>query len=242
MSFNSESHLIIVPTYNEIDNIDKFTEEVLKLNISLLVVDDNSPDGTSAYVEDAMKFHKKIHLIKRSSKLGLGSAYRDGFKWGLNNGFTHFIEMDADFSHDPNELLRNINFFEEKKLDLLIASRYLPGSQIINWSLSRRILSKLSNFLARNLLNIPLKDFTNGFRIYSPRAINSIILSCGNIGDGFILLSEIIVVIKNNLMKIDEINTKFVNRERGVSSVNLKLVLASLYGLIKLAIIKKKLK
>mgnify|MGYP003682238205 FL=1 len=153
-----------------------------------------------------------------------------------------FIEMDADFSHDPNELIRNIDFFIKEKLDLLIASRYLPGSKIINWSLSRRILSKLSNFLARNLLNIPLKDFTNGFRIYSPRAIERIISSCGNIGDGFILLSEIIVVIKNNLMQIGEIQTNFVNRERGVSSVNFKLVMASLYGIIKLAIIKKKLK
>ena len=105
MTFNSKSHLIIVPTYNEIDNIDKFIDEALKIDISILVVDDNSPDGTSAYVEDAMKFHKKIHLIKRSSKLGLGSAYRDGFKWGLNNGFTHFIEMDADFSHSFQDLV-----------------------------------------------------------------------------------------------------------------------------------------
>ncbi len=234
---------IVIPTFNELENIEKLIHEIkIKLpDAKIFIIDDSKTKEIGELIKNK---NLKVHYFHRSDASGRGSAVIYGFNKAIKDEkkYEIFIEMDADFSHDPNELLRNINFFEEKKLDLLIASRYLPGSQIINWSLSRRILSKLSNFLARNLLNIPLKDFTNGFRIYSPRAINSIILSCGNIGDGFILLSEIIVVIKNNLMKIDEINTKFVNRERGVSSVNLKLVLASLYGLIKLAIIKKKLK
>lgn len=166
-----------------------------------------------------------------------------GLKKALEeNKYETFIEMDADFSHNPKELPGNIDLFLKNKLDLLIASRYLKESKIINWSLSRRILSKLSNFLARNLLNIPLKDFTNGFRIYSQQAVKKIVSSCGNIGDGFIILSEIIVVIKNNTLNIKEVKTVFVNRERGKSSVNLKLITASLYGIIKLTMIKKKLK
>ena len=150
--------------------------------------------------------------------------------------------MDADFSHDPKELNKNIEYFSKNNLDLLIASRYLEKSKIINWGINRRILSKLSNVLARILLGVKIKDFTNGFRIYSKRATEIITKKCGNIGDGFIILSEIIVVLKNNSHKIDEIETIFINRTRGESSVNIKLVLASLYGILKLYFIKNKLK
>ena len=149
--------------------------------------------------------------------------------------------MDADFSHDPAELKRNINFFFNNSLDLLIGSRYLKRSKIINWSLSRRIFSSLANFLARNLLQIPITDFTNGFRIYSKRSVKKIINNCGKIGDGFIILSEILVVLYLNNFKIDEIHSKFVNRVRGESSVGFKLVLQSFIGLIKLYLKKRKL-
>ena len=149
--------------------------------------------------------------------------------------------MDADFSHDPKELKNNIEIFRKKKLDLLIASRYLKGSKIVNWGFSRRIFSRLSNFLARNLLQIFLHDFTNGFRIYSKRSTKKIIKNCGNIGDGFIILSEIIVVLHNNHYKINEVSSKFVNRKRGESSVNISLIFASFFGLLKLFFIKSKL-
>ena len=152
-----------------------------------------------------------------------------------------FIEMDADYSHNPAELRNKIRYFKKKKLDLLIASRYLKSSKIINWSLSRKILSKLSNFLARNLLNININDFTNGFRFYSKRSVKKIIARCGNIGDGFIILSEIIVVLNNNNFKIDEKSTIFFNRMRGQSSVNFKLIIESFIGIIKLFFIKKNL-
>ena len=233
---------IIIPTYNELENIEKLIFEVKKKlpESEIFIIDDSNTQEIGALIKSK---NLQANYFHRDNESGRGSAVIYGFNKAIKDQeYKIFIEMDADFSHDPNELIRNIDFFIKEKLDLLIASRYLPGSKIINWSLSRRILSKLSNFLARNLLNIPLKDFTNGFRIYSPRAIERIISSCGNIGDGFILLSEIIVVIKNNLMQIGEIQTNFVNRERGVSSVNFKLVMASLYGIIKLAIIKKKLK
>ena len=149
--------------------------------------------------------------------------------------------MDADFSHDPAELKRNINFFFNNSLDLLIGSRYLKKSKIINWSLSRRIFSFLANFSAKNLLQIPITDFTNGYRIYSRRSVKKIIKSCGKIGDGFIILSEILVELYLNNFKIDEIHSKFVNRVRGESSLNFKLILESFVGLIKIYIKKKKL-
>ena len=149
--------------------------------------------------------------------------------------------MDADFSHDPAELKRNINFFFNNSLDLLIGSRYLKRSKIINWSLSRRIFSSLANFLARNLLQIPITDFTNGFRIYSRRSAQKIVNDCGKIGDGFIVLSEILVVLYLNNFKINEIHSKFVNRVRGESSVGFKLILQSFVGLIKIYLKKRKL-
>ena len=138
--------------------------------------------------------------------------------------------MDADFSHDPAELKRNINFFFNNSLDLLIGSRYLKRSKIINWSLSRKILSSLANFLARNLLQIPVTDFTNGFRIYSRRSAKKIINNCGKIGDGFIILSEILVILHLNNFKINdtinEINTYYTLRKiipEGDSSIDVLL-------------------
>ena len=148
--------------------------------------------------------------------------------------------MDADFSHDPKEILRNLKFFKDNKLDLLIASRYMKKSKIINWNIIRKIFSRLSNILAKFLLRIKVTDYTNGFRFYSVRSAKKIIKDCGRIGDGFIVLSEILMVINSNNFKIDEIESVFVNRNRGESSVNLKLVIYSFLGLLKLFLIKIK--
>ena len=148
--------------------------------------------------------------------------------------------MDADFSHSPTELIRNLKYFTKNNLDLLISSRYLKDSRIINWPLSRRVFSKLSNILANLVLRINISDYTNGFRIYSNNSIKVILKKCGNIGDGFIILSEILLAIYINKLKIGEIHSKFVNRLRGESNVNIKLILNSLYGLLKLFLIKKR--
>lgn len=150
--------------------------------------------------------------------------------------------MDADFSHNPSELKRNIRLFKNKQSDLLIASRYLPKSKIYHWSLFRRIFSKLSNVLAKFILKINVTDYTNGFRIYSKEATKLIVKKCGKIGDGFIVLSEILLILDVNKFKINEISSIFVNRVRGESSVNLKLIVQSFLGLLKLFLIKKKYK
>ena len=149
--------------------------------------------------------------------------------------------MDADFSHNPNEFSTKIEIFSKTNSDLLIASRYLKNSKIINWSIQRRIFSRISNILARLLLKIPVSDYTNGYRFYSKRAAEKIVNTCGNVGDGFIILSEILFTLHKSNFIINETDTIFKNRVRGESSVNLKLIFQSLKGLIKLYNIKRKL-
>ena len=149
-----------------------------------------------------------------------------------------FVEMDADFSHKPEELKNNIIKFKKMNLDLLIASRYLKNSKIYNWSIQRRIFSFMANFLAKILLNVGVSDYTNGYRIYSRRALKVVISKCGKIGDGFIVLSEFLLQLKLHNFKISETSSIFINRTRGESSVNLRLILQSLFGLLKLYLVK----
>ena len=232
---------IIIPTYNEEKNIGRLIKNIKHYvgKVLIVVVDDSNKNKILTIIKK-----KKLDILyfNRGKKAGRGSAIIFGLKKLLTKKkIKAFIEMDADFSHNPAELKRNINFFFNNSLDLLIASRYLKRSKIINWSLSRKILSSLANFLARNLLQIPVTDFTNGFRIYSRRSAKKIINNCGKIGDGFIILSEILVILHLNNFKINEIHSKFVNRVRGESSVNFKLILQSFVGLIKIYLKKRKL-
>jgi len=231
-----EKLAIIIPTFNEKENIYLLTFTILKLlpKCTIYIIDDTKQKNYF------LKFNnKRIKYFLRKNKSGRGSAVLFGFKKALQaKKFNVFIEMDADFSHNPKELKKNLFYFKKKKLDLLISSRYLAKSKIINWTVFRRILSFLSNKLANFLLQINVSDYTNGFRIYSSRSIKLITKKCGNIGDGFIVLSEILLVIKSNGYKISEVPSVFVNRKRGESSVNLSLVLKSLIGLSRLFFIK----
>jgi len=228
---------IVIPAYNEAENIEILVKLILKqIKCKIFVIDDSNNDKTKIIVK---KKKLKVYYIQRNKKLGRGSAVLLGLKKMLKKKIDIFIEMDADLSHRPSELKRNINFFLRKSSDLLIASRYLQNSKIINWPISRKILSYLSNILARFLLEIPLTDFTNGYRIYSRRAVILIVKKCGQVGDEFIILSEIINAIFVNAYKINEIKTIFVNRVRGSSSINIKLILDSIKGLFKIFLNKK---
>ena len=164
-----------------------------------------------------------------------------GMKYILETKFTDLIiEMDADMSHDPGELEKKIDYFLKNNLDLLISNRYLKNSRIEGWPISRTILSYLSNKLAKFLLSVPVSDYTNGYRFYSKKAVEYITKKCGKIGDGFIMLSEILLELYYNNFKIGETETIFRNRSKGSSKVNLILLLNSLIGLLKLFIIKVK--
>ena len=229
---------IIIPTYKEKENIFKLTKKILNLypKAIIFVVDDTE----NLNLKNRFKSNK-IKYFLRKNKKGRGSAVLYGLKKSLRyKSNSIFIEMDADFSHNPKELKRKIDFFIKNDLDLLISSRYLENSKIINWPIQRLVFSKLSNKLAQILLNVGVTDYTNGFRIYSRRSVELIVKKCGRIGDGFIVLSEILLIIKLNKFKIKELPTIFVNRKRGESSVNFKLIIQSLIGIVKLYFIKIK--
>ena len=229
---------IIIPAYNESENLEKLVNKINDNlnNVKIFIVDDSKTNES----EHLLSNKKNVYFYYRGVKLGRGSAVLFGFTQSLKQNFDLYVEMDADFSHDPNELKAKVDFFFKNNLDLLIASRYLDKSKIVNWSFSRKIFSKMSNFLAKKLLKIPVSDYTNGYRFYSERATKLITKECGKIGDGFIVLSEILLTIKLNDLKIGETDTIFVNRKRGESSVNIKLIFLSLVGLLKLFLIKIK--
>lgn len=222
--------MIIVPTFNEIDNIDKFIDEALKLDISLLVVDDNSPDGTSSYVENIMKTQKRIHLLKRSSKLGLGSAYRDGFKWGLKNGFTHFIEMDADFSHSFDDLLKILD--NSYYSDVVIGSRYISEGGSTGWDMKRKILSISANNLSKLLLRSKINDMTSGFRCYSKKALEEIQYFKTN-SDGYSFQIEMTIRSIEKGLSIKEVPIIFYERRLGNSKMSKSIVFEALLFLLK---------
>jgi len=237
--------LIVIPAYREHKNILNLLNKIFlnkskKYNFYPLIVDD-SDDLLTQNIINNSKFKKKIYFIKRLKKSGRGSAVIEGMKFFLKKNkkkFDLLIEMDADLSHKPSELKRNVGFFLKNNSDLLISSRYLKNSKIINWPVSRKLFSYFSNFLAKIVLNIPVSDYTNGFRIYSKRSVIHCVNNCGKIGDGFIILSEILLSLYLHKFKINEIKSTFKNRIRGESSVSVGEIIKSIIGLIKLFFLK----
>ena len=228
---------IIIPTFNEKENIEKLISRIL-FNIpdaDIFIIDDTLENDIKTIIK---KF--KINYHHRGKKLGRGSAVLMGFAEALKiDKYDVFIEMDADLSHNPDEINNNLKKFRSENLDLLISSRYLAKSSIINWGFNRKLFSKASNILARFLLSVPVSDYTNGFRLYSFDAIKFVTANCGRIGGGFVILSEILMQLYYNNFKVGETSTIFRNRVRGESSVNTKEVINSLLGLWKLYKIKK---
>jgi len=169
--------LVIIPTYNESHNIGKLIEKTLSLEkkIDILIVDDGSPDGTADIVKSLIEKHPgRIHIIERESKSGLGTAYVTGFKFALDKGYRNICEMDADFSHNPEDLPRLIEPVEADDADLAIGSRYSDGISIVNWPLSRLILSFAANVYARTITGLPVKDTTAGFKCIHRKVLESI--------------------------------------------------------------------
>lgn len=233
-------NIIVIPTYNEKKNIKILIIKILKIfnNIEIIIVDD-SPDQE---IKKILSEFNTVIYIRREKKLGRGSAVLKGMNYALEkNDFTHLIEMDADLSHNPEEIEKNLNFISENNIDLLISSRYLKESKIINWPLKRKVLSFFANLLAKFFLKVPVKDYTNGFRVYSKDAVKHVVKECGQVGDGFIILSEILVQLYYNNFKVSERPTIFVDRVMGNSNVTLKEILNSLFGLLKVFSIKSKL-
>ena len=232
---------LVIPAYEEEENISKLIQEIKRhIKAKIIIVDDSENNLTKKIFK---KRKKDVFYFKRKNKLGRGSAVLFGLRKLLKlRKISIFIELDADHSHRPSEINRNLKYFKKNSLDLLISSRYLKESKIKNWPISRLFFSYISNKLARFLLGVGVTDYTNGFRIYSRRSAESIVKDCGRIGDGFIILSEILLNISKKKYKIGEINSIFINRIRGQSSVTLKLIIESFFGLIRLFFILKFIK
>lgn len=224
---------LVLAAYKEELNIKELLNSIYNnLNISKIVIVDDSPENL---IQEIISNFDNIIYIHRGKKLGRGSAVITGIREILNYKEVNvIIEIDTDLSHDPVEIPENLKKFKEENLDLLISSRYLKGSKVLNWSLNRRLFSHLANFLTRLFLGVPVSDYTNGFRIYSRKAAIHITENCGLIGNGFMILSEILVELYYNKFNVAETNTIWKNRIRGKSTVSLKLILESLIELFKI--------
>ncbi len=230
--------LVVLPSYNERDNIAAITRRILKLGHHVCVVDDNSPDGTAQEIRNLLtslppEQQSQIHLIVRSKKDGRGGAVREGLAWGLkDSSFTVFVEMDCDFSHSPDALAEGLKLIGSK-CDVAIGARY-PDGVIEGWPRRRRIFSFLANSLARTVIDPKIADYTNGFRFYSRRAAE-FLLSRPQRFKGYIYLSETISYLLLGGFKIVGFPIHFVNRERGVSNTNLREITAALRGILSIA-------
>ena len=230
MSYDSDSHLVVIPTYNEIDNIEEFIIQISNFDVSVLIVDDNSPDGTGKVVEDITKINKKINLMKRNEKLGLGSAYRDGFKWGLDKGYSYLLEMDADFSHRFEDLVKILE--ASSSADMIIGSRYIEEGGSIGWDTRRKMLSSFANKLSKFLLKTKINDMTSGFRCYSKKALSEINYATTK-SDGYAFQVEMSARAVQKQLSIKEVPIIFNERRLGNSKMSKKIVYEAFLYLVK---------
>jgi dolichol-phosphate mannosyltransferase len=216
--------LVIIPTYNEIENIDALLTRLMALpfGLDVLVVDDHSPDGTAEVVRGWAARESRVHLLERAGKLGLGSAYREGFRYALDQGAEYIFEMDADFSHDPAAIG---SFLEAAAgADLVLGSRYLNGkASVVNWPIDRLILSYSANLYTRVITGLPVHDATGGYKCFRRRALESIRLDKVQ-SDGYSFQIEMSFKCWKKGFKIREIPIVFVDRTAGQSKMNRRII------------------
>lgn len=231
-----KSKLVIIPTYNEIENIKAITDAVLALegDYHVLVIDDGSPDGTADAVKKQMQsYPERIFLLQRSGKLGLGTAYLTGFRWGLDKGYDYIFEMDADFSHNPDDLPRLLNACEEGGADFAIGSRYADGVSVVNWPIGRILMSYGASVYVRTILHTGIRDSTAGFLCYSRRVLEGIDLEDVRMkGYGFQIEMKYTALKKG--FKVKEVPVIFVNRKAGTSKMSGSIFGEAFWGVIKL--------
>ena len=227
--------LVIIPTYNEIENISKMLDTVMNLNeaYDVLIVDDGSPDGTAQVVREKMeRFSGRIHLEQRQGKLGLGTAYIHGFKWALERDYEYIFEMDCDFSHDPRDLSRLKKACEEGA-DLSIGSRYVKGVNVVNWPMSRVLLSYFASVYVRFVTRMPIQDATAGFKCYKRTTLQKINLDKINFV-GYAFQIEMKFKVWRRKMSIVEVPVIFTDRTEGQSKMSGGIIKEAIFGVIKL--------
>lgn len=235
------SKVVIIPTYNEKENIEKIIRKVFSLdgNFHVLIVDDGSPDGTAAIVKFLQtNFHERLNLIERKGKLGLGTAYIAGFKWALTHNYDYIFEMDADFSHNPDDLLRLLEECEQGA-DLVIGSRYVKSGKVMNWPWDRIFISKGGALYTKMITWMPVNDPTAGFVCYSQKVLRTIPLDKVHF-IGYAFQIEMKYRAWKLGFKIREVPITFVDRQEGVSKMSSNIFKEALYGVWKIRTISKK--
>lgn len=229
-------NLVIIPTYNEVENAEKIIRAVFALpeGFEILIIDDGSPDGTAQVVKGLQsEFKERLHLIERGGKLGLGTAYFTGFKWALENGYDYVFEMDADFSHAPGDLPRLLKACTEDGADMSIGSRYCNGVSVVNWPIGRILISYFASVYVRKVLGFKIFDSTAGFICYSRKVLETIKLDEVQMkGYGFQI--EMKYTAHKLGFKIAEVPVIFINRKEGTSKMSGGIFGEAFWGVIKL--------
>lgn len=228
--------LVIIPTYNEIENVERIIKNVLALqrDFDILIVDDNSPDSTAAKVKELQEIYgERLFLLEREGKLGLGTAYITGFKWALENSYEYIFEMDADFSHNPNDLIRLYNACAKGSSQVAIGSRYVTGVNVVNWPMSRVLLSWLASKYVRLITGMDIHDTTAGFVCYKREVLEKINLDkIKFVGYAF----QIEMKFKAYLLKfkIKEVPVIFTDRTRGTSKMSKGIISEAIFGVLRM--------
>lgn len=227
--------VVVIPTFNEIENIENIIRKTFSVSdVHILIVDDGSPDGTGLKVKELMsEFPEKLFIQERKGKLGLGTAYLHGFKWALDRGYEYIFEMDADFSHNPDDLARLYNACKNQNADLAIGSRYCSGVNVLNWPMMRLLMSYYGSMYVRFILKIPIMDTTAGFKCYKAEVLKAIDFSkIQHIGYGFQ------IEMKFNVYKLGfnivEVPIIFIDRTLGTSKMNAGIFKEAIIGVIGL--------
>lgn len=220
----SEKSLIIIPTYNELDNISNIVPDLLQRypeNLDVLVVDDNSPDGTGKVVKEMSIKDSRVNLLERGRKMGLGTAYLDGFRFALKNGYDYIFEMDADYSHDPKEIGNFLEAIKDK--DLVLGSRYIKGVNVVNWPIRRLLLSYFANIYTRFITGMPIKDATGGFKCFRRKVLEAINFDKVK-SNGYAFQIEMTFKAFRKGFRIGEMPIIFIDRTKGASKMSKKIV------------------
>ena len=228
--------LVIIPTYNEKENIANMLEKVFSLPeaFDILIIDDNSPDGTASIVKDFQQKHpQQLHMIERSGKLGLGTAYITGFKWALEQGYEYIFEMDADFSHNPEDLIQLYKAASEGGADVAIGSRYKSGVNVINWPMGRVLISYFASVYVRMITRMDVRDSTAGFKCYRSQVLRTIQLDKIKF-KGYAFQIEMKFTAWKCGFNIVEVPIVFTDRKHGTSKMSGGIVNEAVWGVIKM--------
>ncbi len=224
-------NIVIIPTYNEIENIEDIIGAVIGLStpFDILIVDDSSPDETANIVIKLQQKYTQLHLLVRKNKEGLGKAYIDGFLWALDKNYEYICEMDADFSHNPQDLIKLHNACVENNMDMVIGSRYIQGVNVINWPMNRVIMSYMAGVYVRFITGLPIMDVTSGFKCYHKTALEKISLkNVKLVGYGFQIEMKFLAWKKK--CKIIEIPIVFTDRTKGKSKMSINIFNEAFFG------------